>query len=142
MTKDYESFESSTNCWICNDTFVKGDAKVRDLRHFTRKYRSPAQRDCNINASLTYKIPIVFHNLKNYDAYVIMQVLDKFNFKINVIPNGFEKCMSFSLDDKLVFINKFQFLSSSLEKLVKNLGENNCIHLSLEFDSEVLDLVK
>ena len=71
-----------------------------------------------------------------------MQVLDKFNFKINVIPNGFEKHMSFSLDDKLVFINKFQFLSSSLESLVKNSGENNCIHLSQESDSEVLDLVK
>ena len=64
MTKDHESFENSTNCWICDNTFVEGDANVRDLCHVTGKYRSPAQRDCNINASLNYKIPVVFHNLK------------------------------------------------------------------------------
>ena len=31
---------------------------------------------------------MVFHNLKNYDSQLIMQKLGKFNFKINVIPNG------------------------------------------------------
>ena len=36
----------------------------------------------------------------------------------------------------------FQFLSSSLDILVKNLGENCFSHWSQEFDKEVLDLVK
>ena len=33
-----------------------------------------------------------------------MQELDKFNFKINVIPNGLEKYMSFTINKKLIFI--------------------------------------
>ena len=49
--------------------------------------------------------------------------------------------MSFSLDNKLVFIDSFQFLSSSLDSLVKNSGENGFKHLSQVFDSEVVDIV-
>ena len=49
--------------------------------------------------------------------------------------------MSFSLDNKLIFIDSFQFLSSSLDSLVKSSGENDFKHLSQEFDSEVSDLV-
>ena len=48
----------------------------------------------------------------------------QFNFKINVILSGLEKYMIFSLDNKLVFIDGFQFLSSSLDSLAKNLGKN------------------
>ena len=51
----------------------------------------------------------------------------------------------FSLDNNLVidsFIDNFQFLSSSLDNLVKNLGKNDFKHLSQIFKSEVLDSVK
>ena len=71
-----------------------------------------------------------------------MQKLGKFNLKINVIPNGLEKYMSFSINDQLSFINSFQFLSSSLDSLVKNLNEDYFKCLSHEFDNNVLDLVK
>ena len=64
-------------------------------------------RDCNINLKLNDKIPIVFHNLKSYDSYLIMQELGKFTLKINVIPNGFEKYMSFTINNKLGFIDSF-----------------------------------
>ena len=90
MNKENKNFERSTKCWICNNTFVEGDVKVRDHCHVTGKYRSAAGRDCNINVSLNYIIPIVFHNLKNYDVHLIMQELNKFYFKINIIPNGLE----------------------------------------------------
>ena len=48
-----------------------------------------------------------------------MQELGKFNVKINVIPNGLEKYMSFNINNKLNFIDRFQFLSSSIDSLVK-----------------------
>ena len=63
-------------------------------------------------------------------------------FKKNVIPNELEKCKRFRLDNKLVFIDRFQFLSFSIDSWVKNLVDKDCNHLSQEFDSEVLDLVK
>ena len=71
-----------------------------------------------------------------------MQGLDKFDFEINVISNGLEKYMIFSLDNKLVFINIIQFLSSSLDNLVKYIGENDFKHSVQEFCCEVLDLIK
>ena len=76
-------------------------------------------RDCNSNVKLNHKTPVVFHNLNNYDSHLIMQQLGKFIFKSNVIPNGLEKYMSFSNNNKLNFINSFQFLSFSLDSLVK-----------------------
>ena len=40
---------------------------------------------------------------------------------INAIPNNMEKYIAFMLGKHLVFIDSFQFTSSSLEKLVGNL---------------------
>ena len=39
-------------------------------------------------------MPVVFHKLKNYESHLVMQELGKFNFRINVVPNGLEKYMS------------------------------------------------
>ena len=47
-----------------------------------------------------------------------MQELGKFDFKINVIPNGLEKYMSYNINKNLIFIDSFSFLSSSLDILV------------------------
>ena len=67
---------------------------------------------CNIDLKLNYKILVVFHNLKNYDFHLIMQKLGKFNHKIYVITNGLEKYVTFTINNKLRFLNSFQFLSS------------------------------
>ena len=71
-----------------------------------------------------------------------MQGLCKFDFQINFILNGILKYMSFSLDKNLVFIDTHQFISSSLDSLVKKLVENDFMNSSQEFNGEVLDLVK
>ena len=43
---------------------------------------------------------------------------------INVIPNGLEKHMSFTISNKLNFIDTFQFLSFLLYSSVKNLSKD------------------
>ena len=48
--------------------------------------------------------------------------------------------MSFDISTNLVFINSFQFPSSSLDRFVKNLGKDDFKYLSQEFASDVLDL--
>ena len=50
--------------------------------------------------------------------------------------------MSFTINNKLSFIDSFQFLSSSLDTLVKSLSKDDFKFLSQEFDNNVLDLVK
>ena len=48
--EDYENFENSSKCWICDNDYVNNnDLKVRDYCHITGKYRGSAHRDCNIN---------------------------------------------------------------------------------------------
>ena len=111
--KDNEDFVNSTKCWISDNDYIGNDIKVRDHCHITGKYRVSTHRDCNINIKLNHKIPVLFHNLKQYDSHLIVQKLGKFNLRINVIPNRLEKYMSFSINNKLSFIDSFQFLSSS-----------------------------
>ena len=71
-----------------------------------------------------------------------MQDLGKFIFKINFIPNGLEKYMNFNINDKLIFIDSFQFLSSLFDTLVRNLSKNDFIYFIQDFDSNVLVIAK
>ena len=48
-----------------------------------------------------------------------MQEISKFDVKVNVIPNGLEKYMAFTINYNLVFIDSMQFMSSSIDALVK-----------------------
>ena len=73
---------------------------------------------------------------------ILRVIVGKFNLKINVIPNGLEKYMSFRIYNNLSFIDSLQFLSSSLDSFVKNLNKDDFKYLSQEFDNNVLDLVK
>ena len=85
---------------------------------------------------------MVFRSLKNYDSHLIMQELHKVNLKINVIPNGLEIYINFTISYKLSLIDSLQLLISSLDSLVKNLREDDFRYLSQEFDNNLLDLVK
>ena len=118
--KDNEDFENSTKCWICDNTYFDGDAKPRDHCQINGKYSASAHRGFNIKVKLNHKISVVFHNLNNHDVRLIMQELGKFSVKINPIPNGLERYMSFSINNKLSFVDSFQFLKSSLNSLIKN----------------------
>ena len=71
-----------------------------------------------------------------------MQEIGKFNLKINVTPNGLEKYVRFSINNKLSFIDSFQFLSSPLDSLVRNLAKDEFQFSKQKFDNNVLDLVK
>ena len=50
--------------------------------------------------------------------------------------------MGFTINNKLSFIDSFQFLSSSLDSLVKNLNKDDFKYLTQEFNRNKLDLVK
>ena len=50
--------------------------------------------------------------------------------------------MSFIINNMLSFIDSFQFLSSSLDSLIKNLNRDDFKYLSQELDKNKLDLVR
>ena len=62
--------------------------------------------------------------------------------KIDVIPTGLENYMAFILNKNLIFTETMQFVSSSLEKPVKNLSDNDFKFLAEKFGSKNLYLLK
>ena len=137
MTEEEEHlFQQSNSCWIYKKIIDNDDEKVRNHCHITGKFSGSAHWDCNINFQLTKKMPLIFHNLKVYDSHLIFSELHKFNLKVDVIPNGLEKHMTFFLSKNLVFIDSIQFINSSLEELVKNLVDKDFKYLVEEFGTE------
>ena len=59
-----------------------------------------------------------------------MQELGKSSLKINVIPTGLERYLSFNINNNLFSIDTLQFLSSPLDSLVKKLGKDDFRYLS------------
>ena len=140
--EDDKDFENSIKCWICDKVYVDEDVKVRGHCHTTGKYKGSVHRDCNVSVKVNHKMSIVFRNIKNYDSHLILQEPGKFNFEINAIPNKSQKYIYSNINNKLVFIDSFQFLSSSLNGSVEILGKNDYKYLSQDFDNKILDLVR
>ena len=157
MTKeDEQDFQKADECHICGKKYTDSDIRLRDQCHGTGKYRGSAHQDCNLNFRLTDKIPVIFHNLRGYDSHFIMQqigeITKNYTYKnkkgeeqqmnINAIPNNMETYMAFMLGNHLIFIDSFQFMSSSLEKLVSNLPDEGFKYTSEVFKNENLVLMK
>lgn len=123
ITDEQENeFQNANNCIFC-DKELKTD-RVRDHDHITGLYRGASHNKCNINYNFkNFKIPVFFHNLKNYDGHIIIKALNDKGFEnIQIIAQNFEKYISFSFSH-LKFLDSFSFLTSSLDTLVKNLAE-------------------
>ena len=165
MTKeDEEKFQKSDECHICSKKFTDEDIKVRDHCHITGKYRGSAHQECNLQLRVDVekiKIPVIFHNLRGYDSHFIMQEIGqivkdyeytnkngkKCQMNINAIPNNMEKYMAFMLGNHLTFIDSFQFMGSSLEKLVSTITKcgkcetckpDDCMKLNINYKNKTL----
>ena len=62
--------------------------------------------------------------------------------KADVILNRLEKYMVFFLNKNLFFIDRMPFKNSSLEKLVRNLSDDNFKYWVKEFGFKNLELLK
>ena len=160
MTKeDEEKFEKATTCHTCDKKYTEKDIRVRDHCHITGKYRGSAHQECNLKLRINpqeIKIPVIFHNLRGYDSHFIMQeigaIVKKHAYKnkngeekqmnINAIPNNMEKYMAFMLGNHLTFIDSFQFMSSSLDKLVSNLPAEALKYTNKRFQKEKFELMR
>ena len=60
---------------------------------------------------------------------------------LNAIPNNMEKYMAIMLGRNLVFINSFQFMSQSLEKLVDNFLKEDLQYTLEIFKDKALEVM-
>ena len=81
---------------------------------------------------MTKKVPVIFHNLEEYDSHLIFKELSKFNVKISFMPNELEKYMAFTINRNIIFIDSMQFMKSSIDSLIKNIGDRDFKYLSEE----------
>ena len=56
---------------------------------------------------------------------VIQLFMELFDVKMNLIPNELEKYMAFTINKNLVFIESMKFMNSNLNKLVKDLPDED-----------------
>ena len=133
-----QEFTTCTQCPRCHSPFDNSKhKKVRDHCHITGKFRSALCHTCNTKLYLTRRtLPVIFHNFKCYDAHqIIKHGIGTFkHWQLNVVPQTKEKYMSLTAripvdktkEGKLVYFNvvfldSYQFLSSSLAKLTSSL---------------------
>ena len=102
MTEEDETeYSNATRCHICGDDLNgdKGDT-VRDHDHANGKFRGAAHNTCNLAEGKrnvkNFKIPVFFHNLKNYDGHIVITNVGEFTSKIDVIALNSEKYISLS----------------------------------------------
>ena len=120
---DKQKAEKQTNCYACKKPLLHKyyrDA-VKDHCHLTGKYRGAAHSECNLKLKInpnTHQVPVVFHNLRGYDAHHLMQAMANLNKEVKCVANNMEKYITFSVDG-LRFIDSLNFLLTSLDSLVE-----------------------
>jgi len=139
-----EYVESNT-CHICGEEgFERVNPKrykVLDHDHITGLYRGAAHAYCNMQYyySKNWRLPVFFHNLKNYDGYHIIKGLEGYIGgieKMNCIARSLDKFTSFTIDD-IRFTDSMQFLLGSLDRNVEGLKKG----LTLEQMKEAFEPV-
>lgn len=145
--EDEVLFIMSDDCHICGVKFHEDERRVRDHSHITGEFRGAAHPKCNLEYQEAFHIPVVFHNLSNYDAHFIIKALAvKIPGEISIIPRNDQRYISFTktvpslLRDqyqrfiKLRFIDSFQFMASSLDYLSSLLSLDEKRILKSEFE--------
>ena len=136
ITKEQEQEIRMVEDYLCKQPL--GADRVRDHCHMTGLYRGAAHGECNLKLKYRcrvdftdekrrfrgYMVPVVFPNLRGYDGHLIMKGFKKEIFPnecIQCIPNNMERYISFTIGN-LKFIDSFQFIAKSLDKLSSNLN--------------------
>ena len=112
---------------------------------FKKPLKMSSEDEQHFNAAIECHIWHYFHNLRGYDSHFIMQEIGtigkEYELYINCIPNNMEKYMAFMLGKHLVFLDSFQFMSSSLDRLLANLPKDKFKYTSEVFKKEKLELM-
>ena len=140
-SKQWKKYSKASMYYICYKQFgdPKKGPKVHDHCHYTGCYREPAHRNCNLMYRIPSYIPVVFHNLSGYDIHLFIRELGRHSRDtMEVIAKHKEDYISFSVEVavykyvdklgnekdkliKLIFINSFKIMATSLDSLTRNL---------------------
>ena len=109
-TQGEEIYNNSQICWICREDL--NTDKVRDHCHVRGKFRRAAHNECNLKLKIPKKLPIIFHNLKEYDGHIVFKKLNNFDVTLYVISKTIEKYITrvLLLIEILLFLTQMNFI--------------------------------
>ena len=75
LLEEEVTHREAETCMLCNGGFgeEKAKRKVRDHDHRTGAYRGACHSSCNINFFQNRYLPVFVHNLRGYDAHLILR---------------------------------------------------------------------
>jgi hypothetical protein len=125
--EERERYDRESSCSNCREAFSKDNYKVRHHNHRTGKFVGALCNSCNLQIRSTeteFFIPVVFHNLKNYDAHHIFRnfnkrIAAKYDKKgrqsyrsVHIIALNLERYISFEIQHleihRLVPVSEFE----------------------------------
>ena len=71
----WEEYENATKCYNCRQPFEEDDPKwpkVCDHDHITGFFIDAAHCQCHLERPVSFRIPVLFHNFRGYDAHLIV----------------------------------------------------------------------
>ena len=144
--KDKQKAKQQTNCYLCKKPLLQKNYRdaVKDHCHLTGKYRGAAHNQCNLKLRInpkTDQIPVVFHNLRGYDAHHLMQAMANLQKEVKCVANNMEKYITISVDG-LRFIDSLNFLQGSLDSLVKVIVKSNTSKTKRQYKEKIKEELK
>ena len=144
LTKqELKAYQEAKVCYICGKGILEKFANdknywnVRDVFHYTVKYRGAAHNICNLKFNVPNDVSVVFHRGSNYDYHFIMKdITNEFEGKFECLGENKEKDETFLVlvkkegneKVKIMFskikpIDSGRFMAHLLSNLIHNLTE-------------------
>jgi len=102
---DYEKFDYENLIAPCTVTCMKSHSHrtTHDHCHLTGRYRASAHSNCNLNYKDSHYIPVVFHNLSDYNAhFIIKEIAIAYEGQVELFSITKEKYISFTKNVKML----------------------------------------
>ena len=128
-----EQFNQAESCHICSEPL--GADRVRDHCHVLGLYRGEGHNACNLNYRIDpakWKLPVILHNLRGYDSYLIIKGLKMKYGGTRGIATNMESYITFSVG-QLQFLDSMQFTNASLEKVATTLSRVELMYTKESF---------
>ena len=144
-TAEQTSHDAAVACHNCKREFTSDNVKTRHHCHVTGNYLFAACNECNLALKprksniygdrKDYLVPLIMHNMSAYDSHFFLRGFHKKYTEytardgsvkygnIRVLPINSEKNLQLQIGNVL-FLDSFQFLSSSLDTLVSTLAKS------------------
>ena len=138
-------FDEAKNCEYCKAAFSDVVQKVWHHDHISGEFVAALSQRCNTRIRQPLAtLPVFFHNLRNYDMHAMC--IDGFsqmkNWELKPIAQTKEKYITLTArtvvgheDEEhkiwfeIRFVDSFQFLTASLDKLSSSLSHDNMVHV-------------